>query len=101
MNNTTITYERVRENAATIRRCADTMSKIFDEVETTMRSVNSNEALVGRAGDALLAKFNSLKGRFSSYTQTVERFAALITSAQEATERTEKNIEQTTDQLAG
>lgn len=101
MNNTTISYERVKENANTIKNCSTTMSKIFDDVENTMKSLNSNEALVGRAGDALLAKFNSFRGKFSSYTSTVERFANLISHAETETERTEREIEMTTDELAG
>lgn len=101
MNNTTISYERVKENANTIKNCSTTMSKIFDDVENTMKSLNSNEALVGRAGDALLAKFNSFRGKFSSYTNTVERFANLISHAETETERTEREIEMTTDELAG
>ena len=101
MNNTTISYERVKENANTIKNCATNMSRIFDDVENAMKSLNSNEALVGRAGDALLAKFNSLRGKFSSYTNAVERFANLIYNAESETERTEREIEKTTDELAG
>ena len=100
MNNTTISYERVKENANTIRNCSKTMSKIFDDVENTMKSLNSNDALVGRAGDALLAKFNSLRGRFSSYTNAVERFSNLIYHAESETERTEREIERASDELA-
>ena len=101
MNNTTISYEKVKENAGTIKNCSTTMSKIFDDVESTMKSLNSNNALVGHAGDAFLAKFNSLRGRFSSYTDAVNRFANLIYNAESETERTEREIESASDELVG
>ena len=100
-NNTTIIYERVKENANTIKNCSVAMTKIFDDVENTMKYLNSNEALVGRAGDAYFANFNSLRGKFSTYTKNVETFANMIYSAEAETEKTEKEIESAANELAG
>lgn len=100
-NNTKISYERVKEDAATIKNCAGTMESIFEDVKKTMLFLNNNEALVGRAGDAMFQRFNALKSKFDSYTKAVERFANLIYSAEESTRQTENVIEKSTDVLNG
>ena len=100
-NNTNITYERVLENANTIRDCSRKMEAIFNEFTSIMNQVTADDVFMGQAANALQTQFNSLKGRFNSYTQKVEEFANTITHASEETSSTEKNIANSASNLAG
>lgn len=100
-NSTNITYERVRDNANTIRDCSSKMHGIFDDFNQTMNQIGADDVFQGQASEALKGRFNSLKGKFESYTQKVNEFADMIYSAAASTEHTEKNIAGQADNLAG
>lgn len=98
---TTITYEKVKQDANIIRECSNVMRNIFEDFSATMKVIGADDVFAGNASDALRTRFASLKGRFDSYTNTVERFSNMILSAATATEQTEKTISQDIDSLAG
>jgi len=100
-NNTTITYEKVRQDANVIRNCATVMRNIFEDFGTSMNAVGADDVFAGNASESLGSRFASLKTKFDSYVQTVETFASMITSAASATEATEQAIKSETDSLAG
>lgn len=91
-NNTNITYERVLANANTIRDCSRQMEAIFNNFQQTMNQASADDVFMGQASEALKEQFSALKGRFTSYTQKVNEFANIITSASEATSATEQKI---------
>ena len=89
---TTITYGKVEQDASTIKECAKVMRNIFDDFNSTMNQVGAEDVFLGNASEALKTSFNSLKGRFDSYTATIEKFSNMILSASSATEQTEKSL---------
>lgn len=91
-NNTNITYERVLENANQIRECSKKMGTIFNDFTQLINQVGSDDVFKGIASEELKTQFNSLSGRFTSYTQKVNEFADTISKASEATAATEKAI---------
>lgn len=98
---TTITYEKVRSDANTLKECSSTMSNIFEEFSTAMSKINADDVFAGDASESLGRRFTSLKGRFDSYVKLVNDFANMITSASEATAATEQKLASETDNLAG
>lgn len=97
---TVITYEKVRQDANTIKECANIMRNIFDDFNSTINQVGADDVFLGNASEALKSSFNSLKGRFDSYTSTIERFSNMISSAAATTEQTEKTIAAAAEDLA-
>lgn len=89
---TKITYEKVKQDATNIKENANTMKRILDDFNKTMNEVGSDDVFEGHASDSLSSSFATLKSKFDSYTQAVERFSNLISSAATATEQTEKSI---------
>ena len=96
---TTITYERVRQDANNIKECANTMKGIFSDFTNTMNMIGTPDVFAGTASDSLSSSFTSLKGRFDSYTATVERFANIILLATASAESTEQSIARDADNL--
>ena len=96
---TKITYERVRQDAQNIKENANTMKRIFEDFNKTMNEVGGEDVFEGQASESLSSSFATLKGRFDAYTQAVERFSNMISSAATATEETEKSITQDTSNL--
>ena len=90
---TSITYERVRSGANTIKECANTMRGIFEDFGASINRVGADDAFVGDASETLGARFNSLKTNFDTYVNMVETFSNSILGAAEATERTDKQID--------
>ncbi len=97
---TTITYEKVRSDANTIRDCSVEMKNIFDAFEQSMKTVGTPETFEGSANESLQGKYNRLKTKFDEYVGLVEEFSTMITTASEMTEQTEKNIANDADTLA-
>lgn len=98
---TNITFSNVRDNAATIRGCSSAMANMFDEFGNSVKELIVKGAFVGSAADTFEDKFNSLKNKFDSYTRVVEEFAAMISSAANSTEATQKALESQAGDLAG
>lgn len=102
MNNSTqITYEKVRSDAEKIKECSAVMENIFGDFERTMKSVGAPDVFAGDASESLETRFAGLKTKFNDYVKLVDEFAAMITAASEATETTEKSIENDASTLAG
>ena len=99
-SSTTITYERVRTDANTIKECASVMSKIFEEFGTSMNRVGAEDVYAGDASETLGQKFASLKGKFDSYIKLVNQFADTITSASSATAATEQALANQAENLS-
>ena len=97
---TLITYEKVRQDANIIKECSKVMRNIFDDFNSTMNQVGADDVFLGNASETLKSSFNSLKGRFDSYTATIEKFSNMIASAAQSTEQTEKNIAAAAEDLA-
>ena len=96
---TKITYDRVKQDAQSIRENANTMKRIFDDFNKTMNEVGGQDVFEGQASESLSSSFTTLKGKFDAYTQAVERFSNMISSAATATEQTEKSIAQDASNL--
>ena len=92
VNSTIIEYEKVRQNAQTIKDCGKTLGNIFTDFNNLMTTIKAQEVLEGKAGDALDTSYQTLKRRFETYTSTVESFANMILNATASTESTEKAI---------
>ncbi len=102
MNNagTTITYERVRDDANKLKECARIMNGIFEDFGSSMNRVGAEDVYAGDASETLGQKFNTLKTKFDSYIRLVNEFAGMITSASEQTEQTERELAAQADELA-
>ena len=98
--NTTITYEKVRSDANTIKECSSTMKNIFDDFGTSMNKVGAEDVFAGDASESLGQRFNSLKGKFDNYVRLVNDFANMILGASEATAATEQALAAEADKLA-
>lgn len=96
---TKITYEKVKQDAQNIRENANTMKRIFEDFNKSMNEVGGEDVFAGQASDALSSNFAQLKSKFDAYTNAVERFSNMISSAATATEQTEKSISQDTSNL--
>lgn len=94
-----ITYEKTLANAATIMDCSTKMRNIFEDFSTTINQVTVQGTFAGSAADALRGRFNSLRGSFERYTQTIKEFADMITSAANATKETEDKLAQQAENL--
>lgn len=96
MNNsdvsTTITYDKVREEASEIRECSRNMEVVFDNFINIMRAVGADDVFAGNASESLTSKFLQLKNKLHIFTDTVEDFSASIFSAADSTEATENSI---------
>lgn len=99
-DSTSITYERVRSDANTIKDCSVEMRGIFDNFEGTMKTVGAPENFLGEGNDSLQEKFAKLRTKFDDYVQLVEEFSNMILTASEMTEQTERNIANDADTLA-
>ena len=99
-NSTIITYEKVRQDANTIKECSTVMKNIFDDFGKSMSYVGADDVFAGNASESLGQRFNSLKGRFDAYTRAEETFANMISGAAASAERTEQSIAQDTENLA-
>ena len=98
-NSTTITYEKVKQDANTIKECSTVMKNIFDDFGKAMSLVGADDVFAGNASEKLSERFNTLKTRFEGYTKNVEKFSNMITSAAESTERTEASIAHNVEDL--
>ena len=94
MESTQITYDQVRAGASTIKDCANNLRTIFNDFEGSMKNVASPDVFEGDASETAEEKFNKLKTRFDEFTSLVDEFADTLTGAAQATEQTEKNIDQ-------
>ena len=97
---TSITFERVRSDANTIKDCASIMSNIFDEFESSMNRVGAEDVFYGDASTSLGNRFKSLKGKFDTYIKLVNDFANTILAASESTAATDQAIAGHADDLA-
>lgn len=89
---TTITYDRVRSGANTIRDCSVVMQNIFEDFGSSIKRVGAEDVFVGDASETLGARFNKLKTSFDDYVKLVETFSVMILGAAEYTEETDKKI---------
>ena len=96
---TKITYEKVKQDAQNIRENANIMKRIFEDFTKTMNEVGGQDVFEGQASESLSSSFATLKGKFDAYTQAVERFSNMISSAATSTEQTEKSIAQDASNL--
>ncbi len=100
-NSTSITYEKVRTDANTIKECSTTMSNIFEEFGSSMNRVGAGDVFAGDASESLGARFTSLKGKFDTYVRLVNDFANTILTASDQTAATEQALANEADNLAG
>ena len=91
-NSTTITYEKVRSNAATMKNCSEEMGNVFNAFEESVNRVGTPEAFEGEGNEAFQNKFRSLKSHFDEYTRLVNEFSNMMMTASEEEEKTEKAI---------
>ena len=97
---TQITYEQVRSGANTIKDCSTNLRGIFNDFEGSMKNVASPDVFEGDASETAEEKFNKLKTRFNDFTDLVNEFSETLLGAAEATEKTERNINQDASGLA-
>ena len=91
-SNTDITYERARGNANSIKNCASNMSNIFDEFNSSMSTVGSEDIFYGNASDSLTSSYSTFKTKFDEFVGLVNDFSNVILKAVDATEATEENL---------
>lgn len=89
---TKIDYGKVEQDAQNIRENARTMKVIFEDFNKTVKDITGKDVFEGQASSELSTSFTALKSKFDAYTNAVERFANIITSAKTSTEQTEKSI---------
>ena len=78
---TKITYEKVKQDASLIKENANKMRRILEDFNKTMNEVGGEDVFEGQASDALTSNFSTLKNKFDAYTNAVERFSNMISSA--------------------
>lgn len=100
MDSTSITYERVKDDANTIKTCSVEMSNIFASFEKSMQTVGTPENFEGLGNESLQEKYNRLKQKFDDYVDLVERFANEFLVASAETRATEESIAKDASQLA-
>ncbi len=98
-NNTTITYERVEADVASIRNYSSNMKNIFDDFNATMNNIFSSGMFEGQASQQFRSEYDQLKSKFDSYTSLVEQFANSISSANQDVKATEQSILRDTESL--
>ena len=75
MPNEYITYEQVQSGAEELRKCANVMEEIFNNVSGQMRNMTTTETFQGVASNELSAEFQQFKGGFSDYVNKVREYA--------------------------
>ncbi len=99
-NNLSISYEKVRSDANTIKDSAATMRNIFEDFGASMARVGAGDVFAGVASDSLGQRFASLKTKFDDYVKLVDMFANTVLSASSQTQSTEQAIASATENLA-
>ena len=89
---TDIKYNPVEAAAATIKKCATDMKKIFDDFSLQIQQASSDDVFMGEASEELKLQFNSLKGQFPLYYNKVNEFADKITEAKGRNKQTEHSL---------
>lgn len=90
MPNEYITYEQVKSGAEQLRKCANTMEDIFNNVTGNMRTMTTTENFQGAASNELSAEFEQFRGGFNDYVTKVRDFATAFESAAEALQANEE-----------
>ena len=96
---TDITHGKVKNSVQDIETSSKNMGQMFTDFRNTMSEVYQEDNFSGEASDSLQEKFDSFQKKFDSYTDAVERFAKAIEGAREATEQTEKQIQNRAEAL--
>ena len=99
MNDTNISFDRVKNDAIIIDSCADKMIKLFDQFITLMSKLDQADVLAGESTDLLFMKFDRLKNKIKECTGNVDNFSKMIMEAINENELLEKNIEKDLDSL--
>ena len=96
-----IEYQEVRNTAESLKESSAKMRGMFDDFDTSMKTMANEDVFVGQASDALKQKFNALKPKFEDYVQLVNEFAGMMIMAADKSEESERTIENVTDQING
>ena len=99
MPNEYITYEQVQSGAEELRKCANIMEEIFNNVTGQMRNMTTTETFQGVASNALSAEFDQFRGGFSDYVNKVREFADAFTAASETLKATEEQLKKNVDNI--
>lgn len=99
MPNEYISYEQVQAGAEELRKCANIMEEIFNNVSGQMRNMTTTETFQGVASNALSAEFDQFKSGFSDYVNKVREFADAFTAASDTLQTTEEQLKKNVEQL--
>ena len=92
--------DEARTYIASIRATKNKMEAEFDDLNKTMQQLASGNAFVGSAGTAYFDRYNSLKNEYSYFEKLFESFASDFQSSVEATEATNRAVEQKASQIS-
>lgn len=96
---TDITHGKVKQSVESIDKSSKNMQSLFSDFRSSMGEVYQEDNFSGEAGDTLQERFDELQNKFDKYTDAVQRFAAVVEGARQATEDTEKELQNKADAL--
>ena len=89
MPNEYISYEQVQAGADELRKCANIMEEIFNNVSGQMRNMTTTET----------AEFDQFKSGFTDYVNKVREFVDAFTAASDTLQATEEQLKKNVEQL--
>ena len=84
-----ITYEQVQEGVDEIRKCANTMEDIFNNVSSEVKNITSDDVYKGQSRDAYSNEYAQFKGTFPNFLTKVREFADAYAAAAQVIRTTE------------
>ena len=93
--------EEARGYIEGIRNTKRKMEAEFETFNAEMQKLSAGDACLGSAGSAYFEKYNSLKQEYQSFSDLFDSFANDYEHAVEATEQTNKQVEQAASEIPG
>ena len=100
MNGSTYLNDEARSYIEEIRKTKDRMKSRFEDFNDTMKKLSSGNAFVGSAGTTFFQKYDALKKEYTYFEDLFESFAKDFEQSVEATEATNKAVEQAVSEIS-
>ena len=100
MDNSTYLNEEAKSYIEGIRQTKNRMKSRFEDFNDIMKKLSSGNAFVGSAGSTFFQKYDTLKKEYAYFEDLFESFAKDFQQAVEATEATNKIVEESASSIS-
>ncbi len=92
MNQEKISYEQMRDKAASLRTSANNLQAIFDQVKVEIGKIGVEDTWKSNAATEFVNKFNTLSAKFPDFITKVNDCATFIDNTVNAYETSDQKI---------